>query len=87
MRTKEEEEEEEGDGAGVSVVRVEACTMLRSAAASRNKRITTRHDAMLAVISCAVWRDARARIPVQEGGRGGGGTCYVQATGINMYGT
>lgn len=82
MRTKEEEEEEEG--AGVSVVRVEACTMLRSGAASRNKRITTRHDVMLAVISSC----ARARIPVREGGREEGyGTCYVQATGINMYGT
>lgn len=31
---------------------------------------------------------ARARIPVREGGREEGyGTCYVQATGINMYGT
>lgn len=66
MRTKEEEEEEEG--AGVSVVRVEACTMLRSGAASRNKRITTRHDVMLAVISSC----ARARISVREGGRGRG---------------
>lgn len=83
MRTKEEEEEEEG--AGVSVVRVEACTMLRSGAASRNKRITTRHNVMLAVISSC----ARARIPVreEEGGEEGYGTCYVQATGINMYGT
>lgn len=59
MRTKEEEEEE---GAGVSVVRVEACTMLRSGAASRNKRITTRHNVMLAVISSC----ARARVYLCE---------------------